>query len=180
MTEVPASLVTFDVTLDESIESFTEARRSAIRSSLEAELSCFSPSCYVQVALAAGSLELAIIIAVPTSLSNEVVSVAEAVDQLLAPQGASRISTVFGTNVLSSSASPTVQDSVNALIPIEEADTESGEESEGISLVIVLAAVAVAAIAIAAAAVAFAVCCWRRQAASSKAHLEAWHGKANP
>lgn len=180
MTEVPASLVTFDVTLDESIESFTEARRSAIRSSLEVELSCFSPSCYVQVALAAGSLKLEIIIAVPTSLSAEVASVAEAVAQLLAPQGASRISSVFGANVLSSSASPAVQDGVNALIPIEGADTESDKESEGISLVIVLAAVAVAAIAIAAAAVALAVCCWRKQAASPTAHPEARHGKAIP
>ena len=62
----------------------------------------------------------------------------------------------------------------------DEADTESGKESEGRSLVIVLAAVAVAgAIAIAAAAVVFAVCCGRRQA-GSQAHLEARRGKANP
>ena len=163
---VPASLISFDVTIDETVESFTEERRSAIRSSLETELSCFAPSCYVQVALAAGSLNLKVIISVPTSLSNEAASVIEAVNQLLASsQGSSRLSSVFNANVISTTSS-TVQHGVNALVPINEVD-ESVDSPQSNSFPVILAAIAVGAFAIAA--FMSAVCCWRKRVATRAA-----------
>ena len=156
-----ASVISFEVTTDESIESFTEERQSAIHARLMTEFSCFSPSCYIQVAIVAGSLNLKVIITVPTTTNDGVaLSVTQSVERLLQPQNSlSRLSTLFNATVHLGSTSPAVENAVSALIPVPEAGEEPEDtKSKEFPLLMVLVAAAVAAIAIV---ILLVVCCWQ-------------------
>jgi hypothetical protein len=120
---VEASVISFAVAVDESVETFTNERKQACPSELATVLSCFAPACHIEVVVVAGSLNLNIIVTVPET-SDGSVGIAPAVvastEQLLNPQSASvRLAAVFGATVISSSDSPTVQSGVCALVPTD-------------------------------------------------------------
>jgi len=121
--EVQASVVSFAVAIEESVETFTPERKSAIRSELAVALSCFDPACHIKVVVAAGSLNLNIIVTVPEERDGGpgvAPAVIESAEQLLNPQGSTtRLAAIFGATVISSSDAPTVQTGVPTLVPTD-------------------------------------------------------------
>jgi hypothetical protein len=176
--EVEASVVSFAVAIDESIETFTEERKLVIRLELAAALSCFAPACHIEVVIAAGSLTLSIIVTVP-EMSDGGLGIApvviESVKRLLDPQGAAaRLAPITGATVISSSDSPTVQIGVSVLVPTNNGMSppppaytaspspaiSSGEEKAGFSIFAVVGVGVGAGLCIAIS-IAMFVCCRR-------------------
>eukprot|EP00967_Tisochrysis_lutea_P137162 scaffold245700_cov32-Tisochrysis_lutea.AAC.1 len=124
MTEVQASVISFEVTVDEEIETFTNERGRAIRVQLASALDCDTPDCHIAVSAIAGSIRIGVVITVPEIEDDDrdlALAVASAANMLLESQGAdSPLRDIFGDSILSHSTKSTVQFSVAALVPASD------------------------------------------------------------
>jgi hypothetical protein len=139
LTEVVASVITFEVTIDTTIENVAGAeRRSAILSELASALECIVPDCHIDIIFTAGSLNIQVIVTVPEPSKggmSTATSVIDSVNRFLEPEESpSHLAAIFGATVISRSTSPSVQNSVIVLIP---AASPSPPESESPSVVLV-------------------------------------------
>jgi len=115
--EARASIISFEVLIEESVEAFTPERQAAIDAALAAELACLAPACRVETLLAPGSVNLEIALTIPNQDGGDSITpaVLESAHKLMAAQGeGSRLAAVFGASV-SGSASPTLQRDVTVL-----------------------------------------------------------------
>lgn len=110
------------MTLDETLDSFTSARRLNLTTSLRDSLGCYAPDCVLELRIAAGSIALVAVVAVPdvapssgADASSLAASVGAAAAQLVA-QPAAALTASLGVSV--ASAAPAVEVQSGVLVPL--------------------------------------------------------------
>lgn len=120
---VEASVISFEVAIDEPIESFTEERKSAVRARLADELSCFTPACHIRIDIIPGSLGMIIRVVIVDAYDSGgafTLSAVDIVTALLAAQslGVPRLEIVLGASLISSSNLPSIERNVAAVVVV--------------------------------------------------------------
>jgi len=117
--EVEASVISFTVRIEESIDAFTPERLAAIRVSLAAELACSAPACYIELVLAAGSVNLGVVLTIPKQpdgSDGDTPAVLASASDLLSSQ--TRQAAIFGATASASSTSPNIERDVAVLVAV--------------------------------------------------------------
>jgi len=122
--ETKASVISFAVAIEESIDAFTPERLAGIRVALAAELTCLAPACLIEILLAAGSVNLDVVLTIPNEQDGRdgvTPAMLESASGLLASQGAgSPLAAVFGDTATASSTAPNVQRDVTVLVAVDK------------------------------------------------------------
>jgi len=117
-------VISFAVAIEESIDAFTPERLAGILVALAAELTCLAPACLIEILLAAGSVNLDVVLTIPNEQDGRdgvTPAMLESASGLLASQGAgSPLAAVFGDTATASSTAPNVQRDVTVLVAVDK------------------------------------------------------------
>jgi len=110
---VVASVVTVGLTIAGGIEAFDEAAQARLASTLRASLGCFEPVCFLELRVAAGSVQIDALLTIPNTGEGSGTAVTDiaAAATTLAATSSSALSRTLGVTV-TGTAAPTVQQAV--------------------------------------------------------------------
>jgi len=134
---VPATVVTLGLTIAGDVSSFGEEEQASLKSTLQDELSCHEPDCFLELRASAASVSVTAILTIPDSVSISVLSNVLDTANALVAQPAATISASLGVSV--ESAAP-VTTETQVSVPLAVAPPPPSPPSSNITLPIGIAA----------------------------------------
>jgi len=111
---VVATVVTVGITIAGSVEAFDETARTNLASTLKDALRCREPSCFLELRVSPGSVQVAAVLTIPDAEAGSAAAAADiaAAASTLASSDSSSLSSTLGVTV-TAIAAPTVQQAVS-------------------------------------------------------------------